>query len=113
MWENESGMKKILLISIVGLLMSGCYMVPLAFIGPATSGFTTSSMMQAAISSSASHMVKKATGKTFSEHAFDAINENNISFGYFPLNKSDDSILPLPKPFNISVLPLSKPLNIN
>ena len=104
--------KRILLISVVGLLMSGCYMVPLAFIGPATSGFTTSSIMQAAVSSTANHMVKKTTGKTISEHAFDTIDVDNISisFGYFPLNKSDDSILPLPKPFNISVLPLSKPL---
>ena len=106
-------MKKIILISVAGLLMSGCYMVPLAMIGPATSGFTGSSMMQAAVSSSANHIVKKTTGKTISEHAYDAIDENNISLGYFPLNKSNDSILPLPKPFNISVLPLSKPLNIN
>ena len=95
-------MKKILLISIVGLLMSGCYMVPLAFIGPATSGFTTSSMMQAAISSSANHMIKKATGKSFSEHAFDSINMDDITFGYFPSNKSNNLILPLPKPLNIN-----------
>ena len=106
-------MKKIILISVTGLLMSGCYMVPLAFIGPATSGFTASSMMQTAVTSSANHIVKKTTGKTFSEHALDAIDENNISLGYFPLNKSNDSILPLPKPFNISIFPLSKPLNIN
>jgi len=106
-------MKKIILISIAGLLVSGCYMVPLAFIGPATSGFTASSMMQAAVTSSANQIVKKATGKTFSEHAFDSIDANNVALGYFPLNKSDDSILPLPKPLNISILPLSKPLNIN
>ena len=106
-------MKKIILISLTGLLVSGCYMVPLAFLGPATSGFTASSMMQAAVTSSANHIVRKTTGKTISEHAFDAIGEDNISFGYFPLNKSDDSILPLSKPLNISILPLSKPLNIN
>ena len=95
-------MKKILLISVMGLLVSGCYMVPLAFIGPATSGFTTSSMMQAAISSSANHMIKKATGKSFSEHAFDAIDVDNITLGYFPSNKSNNLILPLPKPLNIN-----------
>ena len=95
-------MKKILLISIVGLLVSGCYMVPLAFIGPATSGFTTTSMMQAAITSSANHMVKKATGKSFSEHAFDTINMDDITLGYFPSNKSNNLILPLPKPLNIN-----------
>ena len=95
-------MKKIILISIVGLLVSGCYMVPLAFIGPATSGFTTSSLMQAAVTSSANHIVRKTTGKTISEHAFDAIDANNISLGYFPLNESNNFILPLPKPLNIN-----------
>ena len=94
--------KRILLISVVGLLMSGCYMVPLAFIGPATSGFTASSIMQAAVSTTANHMVKKTTGKTFSEHAFDAIKMNDISLGYFPSNKSNHLILPLPKPLNIN-----------
>ena len=86
----------------MGLLVSGCYMVPLAFIGPATSGFTASSVMQAAISTTANHMVKKATGKSFSEHAFEAINMDDITFGYFPVNKSNNLILPLPKPLNIN-----------
>ena len=94
--------KKLLLISTMGLFVSGCYMVPLAFIGPATSGFTASSVMQAAITSSASHMVKKATGKSFSEHAFEAINMDDITLGYFPSNKSNNLILPLPKPSNIN-----------
>ena len=102
MWESESFMKRILLISIAGLLMSGCYMVPLAFIGPATSGFTTTSMMQAAITSSANHMVKKATGKTFTEHALDSIDMDSITLGYFPLNNSSQPILPLPKPLSIN-----------
>ena len=56
-----------MLVSIMGLLVSGCYMVPLAFVGPATSGFTASSVMQAAITSTAGHVVKKTTGKSFSE----------------------------------------------
>ena len=94
--------KKLLLVSAMGLLVSGCYMVPFAFIGPATSGFTTSSVMQAAISTSANHMVKKATGKSFSEHAFEAINMDGITLGYFPSNKSNNLILPLPKPLNIN-----------
>jgi len=94
--------KKLLLVSAMGLLVSGCYMVPLALIGPATSGFTASSMMQAAVSTTANHMVKKATGKSFSEHAFDAINMDDITLGYFPVNKSNNLILPLPKPLNIN-----------
>ena len=102
MRENESVRKRILLISVMGLLMSGCYMVPLALIGPATSGFTTTSVMQAAVTSTASHVVKKTTGKTFSEHALGAINMDDISLGYFPSNKSNKLILPLPKPLNIN-----------
>ncbi len=94
--------KRLLLVSAMGLFVSGCYMVPLAFIGPATSGFTTSSMMQAAISTTANHMVRKATGKSFSEHALDAINIDDITHGYFPSNKSNNLILPLPKPLNIN-----------
>ena len=94
--------KKLLLISTMGLFVSGCYMVPLAFIGPATSGFTASSVMQAAITSSAGHLVKKTTGKSLSEHAFEAIKVDNITLGYFPSNKSNNLILPLPKPLNIN-----------
>ena len=94
--------KRTLLISVMGLLVSGCYMLPLAFIGPATSGFTASSVMQAAISTTANHMVRKTTGKSFSEHAFDAINMDDVTLGYFPVNKSNNLILPLPKPLNIN-----------
>ena len=85
----------------MGLFVSGCF-VPLAFIGPATSGFTVSSVMQAAVSTTADHMIRKATGKSFSEHAFEAINMDDITFGYFPVNKSNNLILPLPKPLNIN-----------
>ena len=94
--------KRLLLVSAMGLIVSGCYMVPLAFIGPATSGFTATSVMQAAITTTANHMVKKTTGKSFSEHAFDAINMDDITLGYFPVNKSNNLILPLPKPLNIN-----------
>ena len=94
--------KKLLLVSAMGLFVSGCYMVPLVFIGPATSGFTASSMMQAAVSTTANHMVKKTTGKSFSEHALESINMDDITLGYFPVNKSNNLILPLPKPSNIN-----------
>ena len=96
--ENESVIKRIILISIAGLLVSGCYMVPLALIGPATSGFTSTSIVQAAITTTANHMVKKTTGKTFSEHVIDSIDMDKISLGYFPSNKSNNLILPLAKP---------------
>ena len=90
--------KKLLLVSAMGLFVSGCYMVPLAFIGPATSGFTASSIMQTAITTTANHMVKKTTGKSFADHAMDAMDIDKISLGYFPSNKSNNIILPLPKP---------------
>ena len=48
-------------------------MVPMALIGPATSGFTTASIIQSGLTTTASYMVKKSTGKTIGEHAFDAI----------------------------------------
>ena len=98
LWENESVVKRILLISVMGLLLSGCFMVPLALLGPATSGYTASSVMQAAITSTANHMVKKTTGKSFSEHAMDTMDIDKISLGYFPSNESNNLILPLPKP---------------
>ena len=63
---------------------------------------TASSVMQAAITSTAGHVVKKTTGKSFSEHAFEAINMTDITLGYFPPSKSNKHILPLPKPLNIN-----------
>ena len=83
--------KKLLLVSAMGLFVSGCYMVPLAFIGPATSGFTTTSVVQSAISATANHMVKKTTGKSFSEHAFEAINKDILQQTYLP-KKVDTAI---------------------
>ena len=94
--------KKLILISAMGLLFSGCYMAPLALVGPATSGFTATSMMQSAVTSSANHIIKKTTGKSFSDYASEFVKMNNISLGYFPLNESKDFILPLPKPLNIN-----------
>ena len=94
--------KRLILVSATVLLVSGCYMLPLALIGPASSGFTASSVIQAAISTTANHMVKKTTGKSFSEHAFEALNVDDITLGYFPEQKSKNFILPLPKPLNIN-----------
>ena len=94
--------KRLLLVSAMGLFVSGCYMVPLAFIGPATSGFTASSVMQAAISTTANHIVTKTTGKSFSDYALEAINVADMTLRYFPSNKSNNLILPLPKPLNIN-----------
>ena len=78
--------KRLLLIVIIGVTVSGCFMAPLALIGPATSGFSTASIIQAGVSSGANYMVKKSTGKTIGEHAFDTINKQARSQTYFPKN---------------------------
>ena len=76
--------KRLLLVVTLGVLLSGCFMAPLALIGPATSGFSTASIIQAGVSSGANYMVKKGTGKTIGEHAFDAINKETLQQTYLP-----------------------------
>ena len=87
--------KKLLLIVTLGVTVSGCFMAPLALIGPATSGFSTASIIQAGVSSGANYMVKKSTGKTIGEHAFDTINKQTLRQTYFP--KSINSPILPPK----------------
>jgi hypothetical protein len=65
--------KKLLIISVLGLTLSGCFMAPLALIGPAASGFSTASIIQSGITSTASYVVKKNTGKSIGQHTLDAI----------------------------------------
>ena len=78
--------KRLLLIVTVGVTVSGCFMAPLALIGPATSGFSTASILQAGVSSGANYMVKKSTGKTIGEHAYEAISKETLQQSYFPRN---------------------------
>ena len=68
--------KRSLLLVTLGCVLSGCFMAPLALIGPVTSGFTTASIVQSGVSAGANYMIKKSTGKTISEHAVEAINKN-------------------------------------
>ena len=79
--------KKVIIIVTMGVTLSGCFMAPLALIGPATSGFSTASIVQAGVSSGASYMVKKSTGKTIGEHAIEVINKDVIQNTYLPKNK--------------------------
>ena len=76
--------KKLLLITATGLLLSGCFMAPMALIGPATSGFTTASIVQSGVTTTASFLVKKSTGKTIGEHAIDALNQDLLKQTYMP-----------------------------
>ena len=66
-------------------------MAPLAFIGPATSGFTTASLIQSGVTTTASYMVKKATGKSASEHVLGLISSDVLKQSYFPSNTSNNS----------------------
>ena len=86
--------KRLLLVVTLGALLTGCFMAPLALIGPATSGFSTASLIQAGVSSGANYMVKKGTGKTIGEHAFDAINKGTLQQTYFPRNNNSLIVAP-------------------
>ena len=76
--------KRLLLIVTLGVTLSGCFMVPMALIGPVSSGFTTASIIQSGVSTGASYIVKKSTGKTIAEHAFDAISKDVVLQSYIP-----------------------------
>ena len=76
-------LKRLFLIIALGVALSGCFMAPLALIGPVTSGYSTASLIQAGVSTGASYMVKQSTGKTIGEHALDAINRD-IQQTYLP-----------------------------
>ena len=77
-------MKRLLLLTTVSVLLSGCFMAPMALIGPATSGFTTASIVQSGLSTTASYMVKKSTGKSISQHAFDTVSREILQQTYLP-----------------------------
>ena len=77
--------KRLLLITTLGILLSGCFMAPMALIGPATSGFTTASIIQSGVTTGANYLVKKSTGKTISQHAFEAIDKDILQQTYFPI----------------------------
>ena len=85
--------KRLLLIVTLGVTLSGCFMAPMALIGPATSGFSTASILQSGITSGANYVVKKRTGKTITEHAFESINKETLQQTYFPTNENSVEII--------------------
>jgi len=85
--------KTLLVLTALGVMISGCFMVPMAFIGPAVSGFSTASITQSVVSTGASYMVKKNTGKTITEHAFDTINPDILKQSYIPEEKENVTTL--------------------
>ena len=60
--------KRLLVIAVLGVMVSGCFMAPLALIGPISSGFSTASLIQPGVTTGANYVVTKSTGKTIAEH---------------------------------------------
>ena len=91
--------KRLFLLTTLGVLLSGCFMVPMALVGPAASGFSTASIIQSGVTTTASYMVKKSTGKSIAEHAFDVIGGDVIEQqAYFPKNIATTLIVPKLRP---------------
>tara|TARA_Y100000590_G_C15645578_1_gene986728 strand:+ start:113 stop:379 length:267 start_codon:yes stop_codon:yes gene_type:complete len=80
--------KKLLVLTTLGLLLSGCFIAPMALVGPAASGFSTASIAQSALTTGANFVVKRSTGKTISQHAFETINNEILQQSYFPEKKN-------------------------
>ena len=88
--------KRLFFIVIIGVSVSGCFMAPMALIGPATSGFSTASLIQSGVSAGTNYMVKQSTGKTISEHVLDSINKDVVKQTYFPENQNKFKLI-IPK----------------
>ena len=89
--------KRLLVLTVLSVMLSGCFMIPMAFVGPAVSGFSTASIAQSVVTTGAGYMVKKNTGKTITEHAFDTINPDILKQSYIPKEKENVTTLILPK----------------
>jgi len=90
--------KRLLLVAVLSVTVSGCFMAPMALIGPAASGFSTASLIQSGVSTGASYMVKKTTGKSISEHVMNSFSENTLQQSLTPNHKVKNSnILPKSK----------------
>ena len=85
--------KRLLLVAVLGVTVSGCFMAPLALIGPVSSGFSTASLIQTGVTSGANYMVKKSTGKSIAEHAIAAINPEILQQTYLPKNNGYPKIV--------------------
>ena len=79
--------RRLLILAVLGVTLSGCYMLPMALVGPAASGFTTASIVQSGLSTTANYMIKKSTGKTIAQHALNAVGGDKVlKQTYFPEN---------------------------
>ena len=85
--------RKLLLLVVINITLSGCFMAPLALIGPASSGFSTASLIQSGVSTGANYVVKQSTGKTISEHAMDSLN-TSFQQSYLPVTNNSLMVAP-------------------
>ena len=76
--------KRLIAFVALGVLLSGCYMAPLALVGPAASGFSSASLIQSGIGASGNYMMKKTTGKSVTEHILAVMEKEIIQHSYFP-----------------------------
>ena len=76
--------KRLLVIAALCVTVSGCFMAPLALIGPVSSGFSTASLIQSGVTSGANYVVKKSTGKTIAEHAIASLKGDIVQQSYAP-----------------------------
>jgi len=76
--------KRLLVIAALSVAVSGCFMAPLALIGPVSSGFSTASLIQSGVTTGANYVVKKSTGKTITEHITLSLREDILIQSYAP-----------------------------
>jgi hypothetical protein len=81
--------RRLLIIIAIGMTTSGCFMAPMALIGPAASGFSTASLIQSGVTSGANYVVKKSTGKTITEHVISEISKDALQQSYVPQYSKD------------------------
>ena len=98
--KRESMIKRLLVITALGVTLSGCFMAPLALLGPATSGFSTASLIQSGVTSGANYVVRKSTGKTITEHVIQSLNSDVIKQSYVPENEPKKILKQYNKPYN-------------
>ena len=71
-------MKKILLLLVCFVFLSGCFQ-SIALLGPAIGGVSTGKIYQAGLSYGTNVIMLQATGKTTTEHMLDILNSNETN----------------------------------
>ena len=96
--------KRLLAIAVLGVTVSGCFMAPLAFVGPAASGFSTASLIQSGVTTGANYVVQKSTGKTISEHVMQSLKSDVIKQSYAPKNEPEQILKQSNQPDNYNAI---------